>query len=133
MTSESNYKSQAGESEIMALYDAVLARWPVPYETYNLTTRHGRTFVIASGEKSAPPLILLHGAASNAVSWVGEVPEYSACFRVYAVDIPGEPGKSAPNRPAWDGPGYAEWLGGVLDGLQINKTALLGISQGGWT
>jgi hypothetical protein len=70
MTSESIYKSQAGESEIMALYDAVLARWPVPYETFNLTTRHGRTFVIASGEKSALPLILLHGAASNAVSWV---------------------------------------------------------------
>jgi pimeloyl-ACP methyl ester carboxylesterase len=117
----------------MALYDAVLARWPVAHETFRLPTRHGETFVIASGKKSAPPLILLHGAVSNAVSWVGEVPAYSPCFRVYAVDLPGEPGRSAPNRPAWEGPAFAEWMEDVLDGLKVQKTALAGISQGGWT
>jgi pimeloyl-ACP methyl ester carboxylesterase len=133
MKTESIYKSLAGHREIMALYDAVLAHWPVAHETFNLPTRHGDTFVIASGEKSAPPLILLHGSASNAVSWVGDVAEYSSHFRVYAVDLPGEPGKSTQNRPAWDGPGYAEWLEDVLDSLKIPKTALLGLSQGGWT
>lgn len=127
------YKSPAGKAEIMALYDAALARWPVAYETFDLPTRHGRTFVIASGEKAAQPLVLLHGAASNAVSWVGDAAGYSRRFRVYAVDLPGEPGKSAENRPAWDGPGFAEWLEDVLDGLQISRTALVGISQGGWT
>jgi pimeloyl-ACP methyl ester carboxylesterase len=133
MNTQSIYKSPAGKREIMARYDAVLARWPVPYETFNLPTRHGDTFLIASGEKSAPPLVLLHGSASNAVSWVGDVPEYSQHFRVVAVDLPGEPGKSAENRPAWDGTGFAEWLEDVLDGLEIQKTAMLGISQGGWT
>jgi pimeloyl-ACP methyl ester carboxylesterase len=133
MTTESIYKSPAGEREIMALYEAVLARWPVAHETFTLPTRHGETFVIASGEKSALPLVLLHGSASNATSWVGDVAAFSQHFRVFAVDLPGEPGKSAQNRPAWDGPGFAEWLEDVLDGLKIQKTALLGISQGGWT
>jgi pimeloyl-ACP methyl ester carboxylesterase len=133
MTPESIYKSPAGEREIMTLYDATLARWPVARETFDLPTRHGKTFIIAGGERSAPPLVLLHGAASNAVSWVGDVAAYSSRFRVYAVDIPGDPGKSAQNRLAWDGPGYAEWLEDVLDGLGIRKTALLGLSQGGWT
>jgi pimeloyl-ACP methyl ester carboxylesterase len=133
MSAEAIYKSLAGKSEIMALYDAVLARWPVAYETFDLPTRHGSTFIIASGEKSASPLVLLHGAASNAVSWVGDVVEYSQHFRVFAVDLPGEPGKSAENRPAWNSPGFAEWLEDVLDGLRIQKTALLGLSQGGWT
>jgi pimeloyl-ACP methyl ester carboxylesterase len=133
MTTESIYKSPAGKSEIMALYDAVLARWPVAYETFNIPTRHGNTFIIASGEVSAPSLVLLHGSASNAVSWVGDVVEYSQHFCTYAVDLPGEPGRSAENRPAWDGPDFAEWLEDVLDGLKIQKTALLGISQGGWT
>jgi pimeloyl-ACP methyl ester carboxylesterase len=133
MKSESFYKSAAGEKEIMALYDAVLARWPVAHEDIHLPTRHGDTFIIASGKNTAPPLILLHGAASNAVSWVGDVAQYSAQFRVYAVDLLGEPGKSAPNRPAWDGPGYAEWLEDILNGLKIHKASLLGISQGGWT
>jgi pimeloyl-ACP methyl ester carboxylesterase len=133
MTTDAIYKSPSGEREIMILYDAVLARWPVAHETFFLPTRHGETFVIASGEKSAPPLVLLHGSASNAVSWVGDVVAYSSYFRVYAADLPGEPGKSAPNRPAWDGPGFAEWLEDILDGLKIQKTALLGLSQGGWT
>lgn len=117
----------------MALYDAALARWPVAHETFSLATRHGETFLIASGERLAPPLILLHGAASNAVSWAGDVAAYSSHFRVYAVDIPGDPGKSAQNRLPWAGPGYAEWLEDVLDGLNARKAALLGLSQGGWT
>jgi pimeloyl-ACP methyl ester carboxylesterase len=133
MNTESIYKSPAGKSRIMALYEAVLAHWPVPCETFTLPTRHGETFIIASGERFAPPLVLLHGSASNAVSWVGDVAKYSQRFRTYAVDLPGEPGKSTENRPAWDGPGFAEWLDDVLDGLKIQKMALLGISQGGWT
>lgn len=133
MNTETIYKSLAGKSEIMALYEAVLARWPVAHETFHVPTRHGDTFVIASGEMSASPLVLLHGAASNAVSWVGDIEAYSQFFRVYAVDLPGEPGKSAENRPPWDGPGFAEWLEDVLDGLNIQETALLGLSQGGWT
>jgi len=133
MKTESIYKSPDGKRQIMALYEAVLRRWPVPYETISLPTRHGETFVIASGESSAPPLVLIYGAASNAVAWVGDVAEYSQHFRTYAVDLPGEPGKSTENRPAWNGPGFAEWLEDVLDGLKVQKTALLGISQGGWT
>ena len=133
MNTTSIYKSPEGEREIMTVYDATLARWPVPYDALRLPTRHGETFVIASGEKAAPPLVLLHGANSNATAWIGDVVQYSRAFRVYAVDILGEPGKSAPNRPAWDSPAYAEWLQDVLDALKIQKTALLGISQGGWT
>jgi pimeloyl-ACP methyl ester carboxylesterase len=127
------YKSPEGEREVMAIYETVLAHWPVPCETLRLPTRHGETFVIANGEKTAPPLVLLHGASSNATAWVGDVADYSRAFRVYAVDILGEAGKSAPNRPAWDGPAYAEWLEDVLDALKVRKTSLVGISQGGWT
>lgn len=127
------YKSPAGKKKIMALYDTALKRWLVSYQTQILPTRHGDTFVIASGEKNAPPLLLLHGSASNAVSWLGDVAEYSRHFRVYAVDLPGEPGRSAENRPSWDGCDFSEWLEDTLDGLNIQKTSLLGISQGGWT
>lgn len=77
--------------------------------------------------------MLLHGSASNAVSWIGDIITYSQHFRVYALDIPGEPGKSAENRPTWDGPDFAEWLEDVFDGLRLQKASLLGIFQGGWT
>lgn len=132
-TASSIYKSPAGERAVMARYDQMLARWPVPYTTAMLPTRHGGTFVIASGPPGAPPAILLHGAASNALAWMGDIAEYSQRLRVYAVDLPGEPGRSSHNRPPWTGPAYAEWLEDVLGGLGIEQAALVGISQGGWT
>jgi pimeloyl-ACP methyl ester carboxylesterase len=126
MSAQSIYKSSAGERAVMALYDRVLAdHWPAPYETLNTP--------IANGDKSAPPLVLLHGAGSNSAIWAGDVAAYSQQHRVYAVDLPGEPGKSAPNRPAWDSPAFAEWLEDVFDALEIKKGMLLGVSQGGWT
>jgi len=133
MGAQSIYKSPAGERAVMTLYDSMLARWPVPYKALNIPTRHGDTFVIASGKESAPPLVLLHGAGSNSAVWTGDVAEYGRHYRVCAVDLIGEPGKSAPNRPAWDGLAYAEWLEDVLDALKVEKAALMGLSQGGWT
>ncbi|MBI1880768.1 MAG: alpha/beta hydrolase, partial [Chloroflexi bacterium] len=121
MSTQSIYKSPAGERAVMAWYDSLLARWPVPYETLNVSTRYGNTFVIVSGKESASPLLLLHGAGFNSVTWAGDVVEYSRQYRVYAVDLLGEPGKSAPSRPAWASSAYAEWLEDVLDALKIEK------------
>ena len=126
------FKSSAGAGEIMRLYEAKLAEWPVAQETQMVSTRHGDTFVIVSGERGADPLILLHGAGTNSTMWIGEVQAYSQHYRVYAVDIIGEAGKSAANRPAWEGPAYEEWLTDVLDGLDITKATIIGISQGSW-
>ena len=130
MNGQSIYKSPQGEQIIMAHYDRVLAHWLVPYQPVTVPTRHGETFIIASGDPHAPALMLLHGSASNAVSWIGEAAAYSVHFRVYAVDIPGEPGRSSQNRPSWDGPAFAEWVEDVLNGLHAERASLLGISQG---
>jgi pimeloyl-ACP methyl ester carboxylesterase len=117
----------------MALYDAALARWPVPYETLTIPTRYGDTFVVACGEPTAPPLILLHGAGTNSAIWIGDVGAFSRQYRVYAIDLIGEAGKSAPNRPDWNGPAYTEWLCDVFHALKIERAAIVGISQGAWT
>jgi pimeloyl-ACP methyl ester carboxylesterase len=117
----------------MNQYDALLARWPVPFTTLDITSRFGATFVAACGNESAPPLVLIHGAGSNSAMWAGDVGEYNRHYRVYAVDLLGEPGKSAPVRPDWKSSAYAEWLGDVLDALKVEKAILIGLSQGGWT
>jgi pimeloyl-ACP methyl ester carboxylesterase len=133
LTLQSIYKSPAGEQAVMALYDSWLARWPAPYTTLNVPTRHGSTFVIASGAEAALPLVLIHGAGTNSTMWAGDVADYSRHYRVLAIDLPGEPGKSAPNRPSWDGPAYAEWLEDVLNALPLEAVTIIGLSQGAWT
>lgn len=92
MSTASIYKTPAGEKTVMDLYDSLLRSWPVPHETLNIATRHGNTFVVASGRPDAPPLILLHGAGSNSSIWAKDVIAYSRTYRTYAVDLLGEDG-----------------------------------------
>ncbi len=132
MPTNSIYKSAAGQAAIQALVDRVLAQWPVPNQHLHIPTRYGDTFVIASGDMTAPPLILLHGTASNSATWMGDIADLASTFRVYAVDIPGEPGKSNPTRFSWDGTAFTDWLDDVLAGLSVEKTILAGMSLGGW-
>ncbi len=133
MNIDPRYKSAAGEAAVMGIYDAALKNWSVPYETRCLPTRHGDTFVVASGDANNPALILLHGAGSNSAMWAADVRDYVRGYRVYAVDLPGEAGKSAANRPEWDSPAFADWLDDVLNALDADHATLVGISQGGWT
>jgi pimeloyl-ACP methyl ester carboxylesterase len=127
------FKSAEGERAVAASYDSLLARLPVPHSGVRIPTRHGETFVIVAGEPAHLPIVLLHSASSNSGSWGEDFVRFTRSCRVYAVDIPGEPGKSAPNRMALCNPHYGEWLLDVLDGLGLEKSCLLGYSQGGWT
>ncbi|KOG51593.1 alpha/beta hydrolase [Streptomyces griseoflavus] len=126
------YKSAAGEQQLRQRYQEALAAWPVPAEHLRIPTREGETFVVASGPKEAPPLVLLHGSGANTSMWQGDIATWSQHFRTYAVDLIGEPGLSAPSRPPLASDAYAQWLDDVLDGLDIGATAVVATSLGGW-
>ncbi|MEV5559879.1 alpha/beta fold hydrolase [Nonomuraea wenchangensis] len=127
------YKSEAGGRALLEHYRQALETWPVPAEWLRVPTREGETFVLASGPPDAPPLLLLHGSGANASMWRGDVPTWSRDFRTYAVDLVGEPGLSAPSRPALGSDAVALWLDDVLEGLGITGAAFVGTSLGGWT
>lgn len=126
------YKSDAGRQAVLDLYEAALTQWPTPIDRLSVSTRQGDTFVLAGGPAEAPALLLLHGSAINSASWVGDMPEWSRHFRVFAVDIIGEPGLSAPSRPPLASDAYAEWLDDVLVGLGLTSARFVGLSLGGW-
>ncbi len=130
MTTAKIYKSEAGHQKILAVYDNLLKRWPVPYETAHIPTRLGDTFMIACGDPDAPPLVLMHGSSANASFWMGDIARYAEQYRLYALDIPGEPGKSEPVRPELKGSAYTDWFCSILNVLHIDKTSIVGISLG---
>ena len=76
------------------LYDTILMRYPVAFESRMVGTTLGSTHVLLSGDEVAPPIVLIHGAGMNALAWLGQVAEFSARFRVAAVDLPGQSGRS---------------------------------------
>jgi pimeloyl-ACP methyl ester carboxylesterase len=126
------YTSPAGARAIEQRYRELLAAWPVSAEHLHVPTREGKTFVVASGPPDAPPLVLLHGSGSNTLMWAADVAEWSGPFRVYAVDLIGEPGLSAPARPPMTPGGYAPWLDDVLDALGVARASVVAVSLGGW-
>jgi pimeloyl-ACP methyl ester carboxylesterase len=126
------YKSEAGRQAVEGQYRRVLERWPVAREQRMVSTCQGDTFVIVSGNPSAPPLVLFHGSGTNSASWMRDVATWGQDHRVYAVDMIGEAGLSAPSRPPLTSSAYAEWLDDVWSGLGLAKASVVGISLGGW-
>lgn len=126
------YRSDKAAAEVEALYREVLDRWPVPKEELFLPTRQGRTFVLACGPKDAPPILLLHGAQANNAAWIPDIALWASRFRVYAIDMIGEPGLSDPVRPELTGDAHASWLDDVFEGFGLRAAGLIGTSLGGW-
>jgi pimeloyl-ACP methyl ester carboxylesterase len=126
------YKSAEAERLICERYREFLKRWPVPNRQFRVPTRQGETFVIACGPEDAPPLVLLHGAMVNAGMWIADVAAWAEHFRVYAIDVIGEPGLSAPSRPPLSSEAYTLWLDDVLQALTLQHVSLVGASLGGW-
>lgn len=125
------YRSDAGERRVRERHLELLTAWPVPNEHLRLPTCEGETFAVACGPTDAPPLLLLQGSGASAAMWLPEVTTWAQHHRVYAVDLIGEPGLSAPSRPDLAGEAYAHWLDDVLDGLGLTRTAFVGVSLGG--
>lgn len=126
------YKSDEGRAIVERQYRAVLQRWPVPNRQLTIPTREGDTFVIVSGAANAIPVVLFHGSGTNSAVWIRDIAQWAQTFRVYAVDMIGEPGLSAPSRPSLRSDAHASWLDDVWDHFAITRAHLVGMSLGGW-
>jgi pimeloyl-ACP methyl ester carboxylesterase len=126
------FTSEEARNRYMAAYEAALQSWPVDHEELEIPTSMGPTHVIASGSSDAPSLILLHAAFATAVVWRPNVEALSRDFRVYAIDIVGQGGKTVTSRRMESRQDYADWLSEVFDGLGVEKASIVGNSYGGF-
>jgi pimeloyl-ACP methyl ester carboxylesterase len=132
MSHASSFKTPDGEAAFLAAYDAALKMWPVPYEELDVRSRFGVTHVIVSGRKDAPPLVLLHGYWATSTMWAPNIADFSRDYRVYALDVMGQPSRSIPEEPVRDVADYVAWLTATLDALHLGRVLLVGMSFGGW-
>lgn len=128
----SPYKSVKGEAEYMAAYESSLQLWPVPYEHRDVKGSYGSTHLVSAGPEDAPALILLHMDFLSLSMWSANIEELSRNFRVYAIDVIGQPGKSIPDKPLRNRDDAAAWISEVLDSLKLDTVTMAGASLGGW-
>jgi pimeloyl-ACP methyl ester carboxylesterase len=129
------FRSEEIRTQLMAIYDEALRRWPVPFETFFVPTRYGNTHVIACGDPASPPLLMLHLAAVGGFVWSSIIAPLSDKRRVYALDTIGDVGKSEltdPSRYPKTGREYTTWLEDVHERLNITRADVVAGSMGGW-
>ncbi len=126
------YKSAEGLQQVMAQYDAAFEAMGVPCETRYVDTSQGPTHAVICGKEDGRPVVLWHGQNANAATWAHWIPALAPGYRVYAVDVIGGMGKSAPSRPSKKGTAYGEWAAEALEALGLERASMIGASQGGW-
>ena len=126
------FKSEEGAKAIQARYREILNLWPAPNRQFTVPTRAGDTFVVSSGREDGPPLLLIHGSAANSFMWIADAAALGEHFRIYAIDVIGEPGLSARTRYKPGTDEHALWLDDVLQALGLTKVSIVGVSLGGW-
>ncbi|MFN8635728.1 MAG: alpha/beta fold hydrolase [Chloroflexota bacterium] len=83
------------------------------------------------GDRSAAPVVLLHGFPLNGAMWDEVVSALSDRYRVVVPDLRGHGATEAPNGP-YETVDYAADVVVLLDELGIEQTAVVGLSMGGY-
>lgn len=118
--------------EIESLYRQKLDGLSLPYELMTIETSFCDTNIVITGTEENPPLVLIHGNFGCAPSAIEAMVELVAHFRIYAVDIPGQPNLSAKCEFNMKDNSYGEWMYEILSRLGVYNATLVGISRGGF-
>lgn len=132
MVTASMFKTPEGQAHYFAAYEATLALWSVPLDSFDISTRFGSTHVHVCGPQAAPPLVLLPGQAISSTMWYPNIVALSQKYRVYALDIIGDVGKSVRTEPLLSPADFDSWLGDVFAELDLAQAHVAGLSYGGF-
>ncbi len=80
-----------------------------------------------SGE---PVLVLVHGWTCDRSLWEPQITDFSAKYRVIAIDLPGHGESDKPEDVTYDSKLFAKAVLGVMDAASIRQAVLIGHSMG---
>ena len=84
-----------------------------------------------SGPEGAPWVTLVHGSADNHTAWWLQTPALAETFHVLTYDVRGHGETETPEHEQPSQMTFVNDLAGLLTGLGIERTALIGYSMGG--
>ncbi|MFG2601025.1 alpha/beta fold hydrolase [Streptomyces sp. NPDC048462] len=131
------YVNDALRDRYFEACDALYALGAPVRSELDVETRFGTTHVYRYGPTdpaaaSRTPVVLVHGAGSCSAMWYPNTAALSAERPVYAIDTPGDPGRSVQRAPIHRPELAAQWLDEALSGLGLDRVHLIGSSYGGW-
>lgn len=124
------FRSEFGKDKVLSEYDLLIQSIGIQYEERYLDTCLGRTHVIVSGPIEKPPIVLIHAFYATAASWYQNLKELSVKFRVYTVDIIGDPNKSEPIKIIRNINDFIGWFNDLMKELKLESADFIGNSVG---
>ena len=88
------YDNTELKKEIIDLYYKKLNELDIDYEFLTVETSFGDTNIIVTGKVNKPPLVLVHGENSCVPMAICKLKGLEDKFRIYAIDVLGQPNLS---------------------------------------
>ncbi|MCX5232737.1 alpha/beta fold hydrolase [Streptomyces sp. NBC_00233] len=131
------YLSDELRDRYFATCDVLYAKGAPARSEADIQTSFGTTHVYRYGPadpaaESRTPVVLIHGSGGCSAQWYPNTRALSAERPVYALDTPGDPGRSVQREPMWQPERAAQWMDEALEALGLGKVHLVGSSYGGW-
>jgi pimeloyl-ACP methyl ester carboxylesterase len=112
----------------------VLARSSTNWQVEFIDSALGKVQVLSSEAKTdLPALLILPGFRTSSLIWdlADAMKIYKGQYRIFMLDIPGQPTLSSGLSPKVKGLDYGHWLLEVLEILGLAKVSVIGASFGG--
>ncbi|MFB8032286.1 alpha/beta fold hydrolase [Streptomyces sp. NPDC056004] len=131
------YVNDTLRDRYFAACDAVYALGAPARSETDVETAFGTTHVYRYGPadpaaEPRTPVVLIHGSGGCSAQWYPNTRALAAERPVYALDTPGDPGRSVHREPMWQPERAAQWMDEALDALGLDRVHLVGSSYGGW-
>ena len=124
------FRNESGKKLVVEAYDSIIDSIGIQFEEIYLSTRLGETHILASGDRKNPPLVMIHAYYASAASWYKNLKILSEYFRVYNVDIIGDPNKSKPLKLIRQLGDFLDWFYDIMQGLKLGDAYFIGNSVG---
>lgn len=122
----------SSRQEYFEAYDKALQHWGVAYEELYVKTSKGTAHIITSGPKDGVPVVLLHGMSASSTMWYPNAKALSSEYRIFAIDLIIEPGKSYKTEDLKNIKEINAWYQEIFRELKLDSFHLIGTSRGGW-
>jgi pimeloyl-ACP methyl ester carboxylesterase len=126
------YKNKEVKEKILKLYDEKLASLEVEHESVYVDTFAGKTHVVILGNRSLPPVVVLHGINAGAPIAMEPVKNLKDKYCMYFIDTIGQATRSAETVLPINDNSYGSWLSETTEKLGITRAVFVGISYGGF-
>ncbi|MER5743003.1 alpha/beta fold hydrolase [Streptomyces sp. NPDC002225] len=131
------YVNEKLRDRYFAACDALYALGAPARAETDVETSFGTTHVYRYGPDdpaaaSRTPVVLIHGSGGCSAMWYPNTRALAAERPVYALDTPGDPGRSVHRAPMWQPEHAAQWMDEALEALGLDRVHLVGSSYGGW-